>query len=185
MDHVLFDTKRSKAVHHLHNQLMYILYTYLVEVLHDRRQTGQQAFQQTNANATIIIGQSVDPEKTLVRARMHLVRQIDAAPKSLRLDGESLTLQSVAIDSRRLTDGEFSVDEHGLEIHAPPEAFELQTEVVINPAANTALEGLYQADCGLLTQCEAEGFRKITYYLDRPDVMARFDVTIEPNRRAG
>ena len=65
-----------------------------------------------------------------------------------------------------------------------PDRFRLQTRVHIHPAGNTALEGLYQSGEMLCTQCEAEGFRRITYFLDRPDVMARYGVTLAADRRA-
>jgi aminopeptidase N len=97
----------------------------------------------------------------------------------LRLDGEGLHLLSLACDGRALA---ARPDATGLTIPAadlPEGAFELVTEVAIAPEANTALEGLYMSRGMFCTQCEAEGFRKITFYPDRPDVMARFHVRIE------
>jgi aminopeptidase N len=97
----------------------------------------------------------------------------------LRLDGEGLRLIACALDGQALVP---VVDVKGLTIPAralPKGAFTLETEVEINPEANTALEGLYMSKGMYCTQCEAEGFRKITYYPDRPDVMARFSVRIE------
>ncbi len=97
----------------------------------------------------------------------------------LRLDGEGLKLLSCRIDGQAV---EAKADDRGLTIPAqalPSGAFVLETEVEIAPEANTALEGLYMSKGMYCTQCEAEGFRKITYYPDRPDVMARFKVRIE------
>ncbi len=97
----------------------------------------------------------------------------------LRLDGEGVRLVSLACDGRTLS---AVPDATGLTIPAadlPDGAFDLTTEVEIAPEANTALEGLYMSRGMFCTQCEAEGFRKITFYPDRPDVMARFHVRIE------
>jgi aminopeptidase N len=97
----------------------------------------------------------------------------------LRLDGEGLQLISCTLDGKAL---KVMPDAHGLTIPAkalPNGEFTLETEVEIAPEANTALEGLYMSRGMYCTQCEAEGFRKITYYPDRPDVMAAFKVRIE------
>ncbi len=98
---------------------------------------------------------------------------------TLRLDGEGLTLVSCTLDGQPIR---YRVDPRGLTIPAkslPDTPFTLETEVEIAPEGNTALEGLYMSRGMYCTQCEAQGFRKITYYPDRPDVMARFKVRIE------
>jgi len=125
----------------------------------------------------------VDLRERTTRVRADLaLRRNPAAPAApggaLRLNGEQLALQSVAVDGRALAPAEYAVDEESLTVYAVPDAFALQTEVEIVPEDNTALEGLYASGAMYCTQCEAEGFRKITYYLDRPDVMARFTTTI-------
>jgi aminopeptidase N len=100
----------------------------------------------------------------------------------LRLDGEKLTLIRAAINGAPLSPSDFILDETGLTVPAarlPAGEFTWEAEVEINPEANTALEGLYISRGMYCTQCEAEGFRRITYYPDRPDVMATFDVRIE------
>ncbi len=99
----------------------------------------------------------------------------------LVLDGEKLKLINVKIDGRTLESGEYSLTSEALTIPALalPDSFEFSAEVEIDPANNTALEGLYISNSMYCTQCEAEGFRKITYYVDRPDVMATFQVRIE------
>ncbi len=122
----------------------------------------------------------LDPSATRVNARLSF-RPNPARPgrHPLRLDGEGLTLLWCLLDGREVRP---SVDARGLTLPAatlPEGAFTLETEVEIAPDANTALEGLYISRGMYCTQCEAEGFRKITYYPDRPDVLARFTVRIE------
>ena len=117
----------------------------------------------------------LQPEATRVKARLTLRRNGEAGAP-LRLDGERLKTLSVAVDGRILAAGEFTEDAHSLTIPGVPDAFVLETEVEINPAANKALEGLYMSGGRFCTQCEAEGFRTITWYPDRPDVLARFTV---------
>ena len=120
------------------------------------------------------------PRATRVSARLELAPQVDGA--ALVLDGEMLHLISVAIDGAPLGPNDYRVTPTGLTIYpaALPEGpFSLETDVEIVPEANTALEGLYMSNGMYCTQCEAEGFRKITYYPDRPDVMAPFRVRIE------
>jgi len=102
-------------------------------------------------------------------------------PHDLRLDGRNLKLISAAIDGRTLKADEILLDAEGLTIPAdlvPQGGFTWDAIVEINPQGNTALEGLYMSNGMYCTQCEAQGFRKITYYPDRPDVMALFNVTI-------
>ncbi|MFC3282963.1 aminopeptidase N [Litchfieldella rifensis] len=122
----------------------------------------------------------LSPSATHVSARLHLERhperQQEAPP--LVLNGEHLTLLRIAIDGQELEAGEYAVDDETLTVHAVPQRFLLDTEVEIDPAANTALEGLYLSNGMFCTQCEAEGFRRITYYPDRPDVMATFSTTV-------
>src|SRR5690554_1973773 len=118
---------------------------------------------------------------TRVSANLWLEREADACER-LFLHGESLELLSVAINDRTLRDDQYQVDEKGLTLFNPPESFTLQTEVTIYPKQNTSLEGLYKSRSIYCTQCEAEGSRKITYYLDRPDVMSDFTTTIIANR---
>ena len=117
----------------------------------------------------------LQPEATRVKARLTLRRNGEAGVP-LRLDGERLKTLSLAIDGRVLEPGAFTADDHSLTIPDVPDAFVLETEVEINPAANKALEGLYMSGGRFCTQCEAEGFRTITWYPDRPDVLARFTV---------
>lgn len=126
-------------------------------------------------------------QKTTVRARLSVT------PKGkgpMRLDGEALHLNYIAVGegggkSAPLDPADFEVDARGLTLLAPPAGpFVLETEVEISPASNTALSGLYLSGGRLCTQCEAEGFRRITYYPDRPDVMSSFRVRMEGPKAA-
>jgi aminopeptidase N len=119
------------------------------------------------------------PNATRVRATLNFAPN-PARPGAhdLRLDGEQMTLISARLNGRPITT---KPDAAGLTILAadlPKGAFTLETEVEINPASNTSLDGLYMSNGMYCTQCEAQGFRKITYYPDRPDVMARFHVRV-------
>ncbi len=128
----------------------------------------------------------LDPKRTRVRARLQMRGNPEGAghPEALRLDGRQLELQHVKLDGRQLAAGEYAVDSEGLSIPGVPVRFSLETLVVIDPDANTALEGLYRASGIFCTQCEAQGFRKITFYPDRPDVMARYTTTLVGDRES-
>ncbi|MGQ0675184.1 MAG: aminopeptidase N [Rhodospirillales bacterium] len=120
---------------------------------------------------------------TVVRARLALRRNpASPAGRPLVLDGQHLQLVSVALDGRPLEPGDYRVDAEHLTIAAVPGRFTLDSVTRIDPAANTALEGLYLSSGNFCTQCEAEGFRRIAYYPDRPDVMARFSTTIRADK---
>ena len=121
------------------------------------------------------------PDKTYVHALLKMrVNPASKQPQStLNLHGEQLDLKCIQMDGRTLQADQYTVSATGLSLSSTPDEFELSTTVEIDPASNTALEGLYLSSGNYCTQCEAEGFRKITYYLDRPDVMAIFTVRIE------
>ena len=124
---------------------------------------------------------SLAPKATVVKSRLHMCRNPEAHTPSapLRLDGQDLQLISVSIDGRVLAASEYECSPESLTIAQVPDQFVFEAEVSINPEGNTSLEGLYKSRTMYCTQCEAEGFRKITYYLDRPDVMSEFTTTIE------
>jgi len=115
-----------------------------------------------------------------VQATLSLRRNPDSQydGESLELYGQYLTLNSIAIDGRELLAEEYSMTAEDLTINRVPDQFELTSEVVIHPKDNSSLEGLFKSRTMYCTQCEAEGFRRITYYLDRPDVMSEFTTTI-------
>jgi aminopeptidase N len=120
----------------------------------------------------------LEAEATRVTARMAVVRRNGDAGE-LRLDGENQKLLSVALDGRPLAPDAYRLDDKSLTIASVPERFELEIVSEISPAANTALEGLYQSGGMFCTQCEPEGFRRIAYFLDRPDNLSVFTVRIE------
>lgn len=102
---------------------------------------------------------------------------------TLCLDGEKLELLGLMIDGEPLASGAYGVDEKSLTItQAPSAPFTLTIVTACDPSANTALSGLYRSNGIYCTQCEAEGFRRITYYLDRPDVLAKFTTRVEARR---
>jgi aminopeptidase N len=115
------------------------------------------------------------PNATRVKARLAVRRNGEHA-EPLVLNGERVKLLSVALDGRTLSADERRVDDETLTVPGVPDAFVLETEVEIDPEANKALDGLYMSGGRFCTQCEAEGFRKITYWPDRPDVLSRFTV---------
>jgi aminopeptidase N len=123
----------------------------------------------------------LEPAATRVRARLSIHRNGDHT-EPLRLNGERLKPLSVALDGRRLGSSEHAIDSGWLTVPDVPNGFTLETEVEIDPDANKALEGLYISAGRFCTQCEAEGFRKITWFADRPDVLARFTVRVEAAR---
>jgi aminopeptidase N len=120
----------------------------------------------------------LEPNATRVKARLEIRRNGEHA-EPLRLNGERLKPISVALDGRALRPNEHTIDEAWLTVAEPPAAFTLETEVEIDPAANIMLDGLYMSGGRYCTQCEAEGFRKITWFADRPDVLARYTVRVE------
>src|SRR4051794_27253534 len=129
----------------------------------------------------VLLTFDLQPNATRVTAKL-AVRRNGGHAAPLRFNGERLTLVSAAIDGRGLAKDEFSVDDEFLTIPNVPDAFTLETVVEIDPENNKALEGLYMSGGRFCTQCEAEGFRKITYWPDRPDVLSRFTVRIEAGK---
>ena len=116
---------------------------------------------------------------TEVRSKLRVRREPQAGGEApLVLDGQELEFVSVAVDGRALSGNEYRVDDRSLELFGLPEHCELSIVTRIEPEKNTACEGLYRSGAMYCTQCEAEGFRKITYYQDRPDILSRFTTTI-------
>jgi aminopeptidase N len=123
----------------------------------------------------------LEPEATRVTATMKFARAA-AAPAPLVLDGEHMKLVSLALDGKPLTADAYEVDGEKLTIPSVPERFTLEVVTEISPATNTSLEGLYLSRGIFCTQCEAEGFRRITYFPDRPDVLAVYTTRIEADK---
>ncbi len=131
---------------------------------------------------TVELDVSLDPTATRVRAKL-TVKPNGGAPAPLVLDGEELNLRSLALDGQPLPAESFVATADRLTIAQPPNRpFALEIETIVDPSANTQLMGLYRAGPTYCTQCEAEGFRRITYFLDRPDVMAVYTTRIEADR---
>jgi aminopeptidase N len=134
---------------------------------------------------TVDLRFDLDEEVTLVQSRMQVRRNPDhsGGPAPLVLDGRGLVLRSLRLDGRTLSEGEYLLEEESLTLPEVPAEFVLEVETRIKPQENTALEGLYKSSGNYCTQCEAQGFRRITFYPDRPDVMARFSATIIADRQ--
>jgi aminopeptidase N len=126
----------------------------------------------------------LDPVRTRVRSRLKIRANsaLGCPPGDLFLNGRQLSLLQVSLDGRELAAGDYRLNDEGLVIPNVPEVFSLETLLEVNPDANTALEGLYRASGIFCTQCEAQGFRKITFFPDRPDVMSRFTTTLVGER---
>ncbi len=126
---------------------------------------------------TVHLDFALSPRATRVTARLDIVRQSGNGP--LVLAGESQKLLSVSLDGRRLAPGDYLLDDKSLTLPNPPPALTVEIASEIDPSANTALEGLFLSDGMFCTQCEPEGFRRITYFHDRPDNLSVFTVRIE------
>ena len=130
---------------------------------------------------TVALEFDLVPERTVVRNTMRVRRNPDASHASnLELMGEQLEFVSAAIDGAPFANAH--AHEHGLTLDNVPDNFELTLTSLCNPAENTTLSGLYVSGGNFFTQCEAEGFRRITYFLDRPDVMATYTVTLRASK---
>ncbi|MGH8705785.1 MAG: aminopeptidase N, partial [Burkholderiales bacterium] len=119
----------------------------------------------------------------IVCAKLAVRRNAAVARAPLALDGDELELISVALDGALLRQNQYGVTPERLTIAQVPDAFTLETVSRIAPQKNTKLEGLYAAKSGFVTQCEAEGFRRITWFVDRPDNMSRYRTTIHADKR--
>src|ERR1700733_15281990 len=132
---------------------------------------------------TVDLDVSLHPTATTVRAKLKFTPNSAGTPAPLVLDGEELKLKSLALDGKPLPAENFVATPDTLPIaHPPNRPFDLEIETVVDPTNNTQLMGLYRAGAPYCTQCEAEGFRRITYFLDRPDVMAVYTTRIEADK---
>ena len=125
----------------------------------------------------------LDPARTIVLATLTLARG-GAHDRPLRLNGEELTLRAVRVDGEDVGSDRWRMDGGDLVIDLPGDAHVVETEVEIAPQANSRLMGLYASGGILCTQCEAEGFRRITFFPDRPDVLSRYRVTLRADGAA-
>src|SRR5215468_478077 len=133
---------------------------------------------------TVELDVVLHPTATTVRAKLSISPNGAGAPAPLVLHGDELTLRSIRLDGKPLPTDSFVATPERLTIaQAPQRRFELEIETVVDPTNNTKLMGLYRAGSTYCTQCEAEGFRRITYFLDRPDVMAIYTTRIEAEKK--
>lgn len=135
---------------------------------------------------TIELCFQLNEKKTTVTAKTRFFKNPlnKMVPDSLVLNGEQLELKSVKVNGKELDSTDYTVTDHDLEIHRIDEMFETEITTIIDPENNSSLEGLYRSSDNYCTQCEAEGFRRITYSLDRPDVLARYITRIEGDRKS-
>ncbi|RLA07066.1 MAG: aminopeptidase N [Gammaproteobacteria bacterium] len=121
----------------------------------------------------------LDPTQTRISSRLAVRRRAGAlANAPLKLDGKQMQLTRVSVDGFELRRSEYEVDDESLTLTSLPDSCVVEIDTLIDPQGNTALEGLYLSNGMFCTQCEAHGFRKITYYPDRPDVLSRFTTTL-------
>ncbi len=127
----------------------------------------------------------LDETRTRVRTTLSVAAEHDRSGgiRPLVLNGRDLGLVSLRLDGQLMQEHDYKLNDETLTLLPVPERFTLDIETEIDPAANTELTGLYLSNGNFFTQCEAEGFRKITYYPDRPDVLARFFTTITADRK--
>ncbi|MEI7613515.1 MAG: aminopeptidase N [Betaproteobacteria bacterium] len=127
----------------------------------------------------------IRPQCTVVTASLSCGRNPEVTGNQpLVLDGEELETLSVRLDGQLLSADAYSLSENQMVLNGLPERFTLETRVRIQPDKNTQLSGLYRSRDGYFTQCEPQGFRRITWFIDRPDVMARYTVTVHADKAA-
>ncbi|MFL6652468.1 MAG: aminopeptidase N, partial [Sulfurifustaceae bacterium] len=135
---------------------------------------------------TVELDVALYEEYTRVTSRLTVRRNPAETPRRhnapLALNGEELLFESVALDGRPLGKSDYVLDAEHLTIANVPDEFVLETVCRIRPQDNTSLSGFYVSKDGCFTQCEAEGFRRITFFIDRPDVMARYTTTLHADK---
>ena len=123
---------------------------------------------------------TLDEEKTIVKSHLKIEKIKD---EDLLLNGARLKLIDISLNGKTLSENEYELTENSLTLKDLPNTFELDIQTQINPKANTFLSGLYMSDGAFTTQCEPEGFRAITYFMDHPDVLSTYTVTIHADRK--
>ncbi|HET9686083.1 MAG TPA: aminopeptidase N, partial [Pseudolabrys sp.] len=133
---------------------------------------------------TVRLDVSLHPTASRVRATLALKPNPNTASAPLILDGDDLSLVSLRLNGNPLPPDSYVSSSQSLTIPQPPNApFTLEIETIVDPSANTQLSGLYRSNGTYCTQCEAEGFRRITYFPDRPDVMTIYTTRIEADKQ--
>jgi aminopeptidase N len=131
---------------------------------------------------TVELGFDLDPARTIVANRLTMRRNPASAQREIELYGEELELVALRMNGKTLGKRDYRIEGNLLRIPNAPEQATLEIETLCAPEKNTALSGLYVSNGNFITQCEAEGFRRITYFPDRPDVMARFTVMLRADK---
>ncbi|HEX2605509.1 MAG TPA: aminopeptidase N, partial [Oxalicibacterium sp.] len=133
---------------------------------------------------TVEMGFDLDPAETRVATRITLTRNLANTDRALVLYGEEIELAQLRMNGRELiAERDYQIGEGILRIAQAPNAVTLDIETIVRPDKNTSLMGLYVSNGNFFTQCEAEGFRKITYVPDRPDVMAKYKVMLRADKQ--
>jgi len=132
---------------------------------------------------TVEMGFDLDPAATRVATRMTLTRNEASSDQALALFGEELELVQIRANGKALTKRDYTLEDGVLRIAQLPDSVTLDIETLVRPDKNTSLMGLYVSNGNFFTQCEAEGFRKITYFPDRPDVMAKYKVMLRADKK--
>jgi aminopeptidase N len=131
---------------------------------------------------TVELGFDLDPLRTIVASRLTMRRNPASAQREIELHGDKLNLAAIRMNGEALSKRAYRIDGNLLRIPNAPEDVTLEIETLCAPELNTSLSGLYRSNSNFFTQCEAEGFRSITYFPDRPDVMATYTVMLRANK---
>ncbi|GAB2851629.1 aminopeptidase N [Pseudoduganella ginsengisoli] len=131
---------------------------------------------------TVELGFDLDPARTIVASRVTLTRNPDGKSKDIVLHGEDIELVALRMNGKTLEPGQYLLGANTLTIPKAPQQATLEIETLCAPVNNTTLSGLYVSNGSFYTQCEAEGFRRITYFPDRPDVMAKYTVMLRADK---
>ncbi|MES2016285.1 MAG: aminopeptidase N [Pseudomonadota bacterium] len=132
---------------------------------------------------TVELGFDLDPERTIVASRLTMTGNPERTQRDIELYGENIELVALRMNGKTLGKRDYRIDANLLVIPNAPDQVTLEIETVTAPVKNTTLNGLYVSNGNFFTQCEAEGFRAITYFPDRPDVMARFTVMLRADKK--
>ncbi|MGZ8292459.1 MAG: aminopeptidase N [Telluria sp.] len=132
---------------------------------------------------TVELGFDLDPETTIVASRLTMRRNPDSTVGGIELHGQNLQLVALRMNGKALAEGDYRISGNILRIAKAPDEVTLEIETLTSPVQNTTLNGLYVSNGNFFTQCEAEGFRAITYFPDRPDVMAKFTVMLRADKK--
>ncbi len=131
---------------------------------------------------SVELGFDLDPARTIVANRITMSRNPAGANSDIVLHGEHIELVALRLNGKALKPGQYELSESGLTIRKAPKQVTLEIETVLAPRENTSLSGLYVSNGNFFTQCEAEGFRRITFFPDRPDVMAKYTVMLRADK---